>query len=140
VGKGYVVDAIYNTLSKHNEAFVINFGGDIRIKGNKKVMLEDPYDDSKAIGSIDLHDIAIASSNGNKRKTQHGHHLINPKTKKSQNDKIALYVTHKLATFADIFSTALFVTPLELSLKILEQTPGLEALIIESDGTMHKSR
>jgi hypothetical protein len=29
---------------------------------------------------------------------------------------------------------------LELSLKILEQTPGLEALIIESDGTMHKSR
>lgn len=84
--------------------------------------------------------MAIASSSGNKRKFSQGHHLMNPKKGESQGDKIAVYVTHKLGVFADIFSTALFVTPLKKSLEILEKTPWLEALIIWSDGKIFKSQ
>lgn len=140
VGKGYMVDAVYNMLDPHVESFVVNFWGDMRIKGRKKILLEDPYDETKAIGSIVLDGLSIAGSSPNKRRFWSGHHLINPKTKESQNDKIALYVTHRLASFADIFSTALFVSPLEKSLEILEKTKWLEALIVARDGSIYKSR
>ena len=140
VGKGYIVDKIYNMLDARSDEFVINFWGDLRVKGKQDVLLEDPYDDTKSLGNIVIENASIASSTGNKRKLSAGHHLINPKTKESQNDKIALYVTHRLASFADIFSTALFVTPLEKSLEILEKTQWLEALIIGADGSMYKSK
>jgi thiamine biosynthesis lipoprotein ApbE len=89
---------------------------------------------------IELKDSAIASSAGNKRIFQKSHHLINPEKKQSQNDKQAIYVTHTYASFADVFSTALFVTPLEKALKIIAQTEGLEALIIWADGKIYKSK
>lgn len=140
IGKWYMVDKIYNVLKHKVEAFTINFGWDIRVKWTQKIELEDPANRDKTIGNMEISNASIASSAGNKRVFWSSHHLINAKTKESQNDKIALYVTHKLSSFSDIFSTALFVTPLELSLKILEQTPWLEALIIASDGVMYKSR
>jgi len=138
--KWYMVDKIYNILTSHFESFMINFGWDIRVKGSRKIHLEDPNDASKSIGYVDIENISIASSAGNKRKFWNSHHLVNAKTKKSQNDKLSVYVTHKLSSFSDVFSTALFVTPLERAIKILEQTPGLEGLIIASDGKMYKSK
>lgn len=138
--KGYMVDKIYNTLSTHLDEYVINFGGDIRIKWNQIIELEDPDNENKVIGEIELDDMSIASSAWNKRKFKWWHHLINPQTWESQDDKIALYVTHKLASLADVFSTALFVCPLEMSLNILETTKWLEALIVSSDGKIYKSR
>jgi len=140
VGKWYMVDKIYNMLSEKFESFMINFGWDIRLQWYKTIQLEDPNDALKSIGYIDIENISIASSAGNKRKFWNSHHLLNAKTKQSQNDKLAVYVTHKLSSFSDIFSTALFVTPLERAIKILEQIPGLEALIIASDGKMYKSK
>lgn len=138
--KWYMVDKIYNTLTYHLDNFIINFAWDIRVKGSETIHLEDPNDASKSIGYIDIENISIASSAWNKRKFWNSHHLLNAKTKQSQNDKLAVYVTHKLSSFSDIFSTALFVTPLERAIKMLEQTPGLEALIIASDGKMYKSK
>jgi len=140
VWKGYMVDKIFNIISPKVESCIVNFGGDLRVKWSHTIELEDPVDDTKTIGSIELKDISIASSAGNKRVFWNSHHLLNAKTKKSQDDKIAVYVTHKLSSFSDIFSTALFVCPLELSLKILEQTKWLEGLIIAADGKMYKSR
>lgn len=140
VWKGYMVDKIYNTLSPQIEEFVVNFGWDIRVKWKQLIELEDPNDEHRTLGNIEIINKSIASSAGNKRKFQGWHHLIDPKTKTSQQDKIALYVTHNLASFADIFSTALFVTPLEKSLEILEKTKWLEALIIWADGKMYKSK
>ncbi|MDD3144827.1 MAG: FAD:protein FMN transferase [Candidatus Gracilibacteria bacterium] len=139
VGKGYIIDKIYNILDKSFDEFIINFGGDIRVKGKHIIYLEDPFDDKKIIGEIELENCSIAGSSPNKRKLNKGHHLINPKNKESQNDKIALFVTHKLASFSDIFSTALFVTPLDESLKILGKINGLEGLIIDKDGSIYKS-
>jgi len=140
VWKWYIVDKIYNILKKTYSDFIINFGWDIKVKWNHKILLEDPKNDKKTIWNIELENLSIASSSWNKRKTQKWHHLINPKNKNSQNDKIAIYLTHKLSSFSDIFSTALFVTPLEKSLKILNNTPWLEWMIISSDWKIHKTQ
>lgn len=138
--KGYMVDKIYNVLFAHIDEFIINFGGDIRIKWTEIIELEDPLNEKKNLGKIEINNMSIASSAGNKRIFSGWHHLINPKTWENQNDKQTLYVTHKLASFADIFSTALFVCPLELSLKILQKTKWLEGLIISADWKKYKSK
>ena len=138
-GKGYILDLLYNTLSKRYDDFVIDFGWDMRVSWVKKVFLEDPGDASKMLGSITLDNVSIACSAGNKRKIWKKHHLINPRNSDAPDDKIAVYVTHKLWVFADSFATALFVTPLKLAINILEKTPGLEWLIIATDGKIYKS-
>lgn len=138
-GKGYMLDCIYKILAKNHKDFVINFWGDIRVSWTKKIFLEDPYNHTKTIGSVELYDRAIASSAGNKRKIWRGHHLVDPQNIQNQDDKIAVYTTHKFWVFADMFATALFVTPLDLSLKILESVEWLEALIIGIDGKIFTS-
>jgi len=138
-GKGYILDLLYNTLSKKYDDFVIDFGWDMRVSWIKKVFLEDPGDASKMLGSITLDNVSIACSAGNKRKIWEKHHLINPRNSDAPDDKIAVYITHKLWVFADSFATALFVTPLKLAINILEKTPGLEGLIIATDGKIYKS-
>ena len=140
VWKWYMVDKIYNILDSHFQNFSINFWGDIRIKWIENIFLEDPNDDKKSIWSIELDNISIASSSAYKRKTNIWHHLIHAKDKQSQNDKIAIYLTHKLSSFSDIFSTALFVCPLEKSIEILNQVHWLEWLIIAKNWDIYKSR
>ena len=131
---------IYNILDKKIDNFVINFWGDIRIKWEKIVHLEDPKDETKIIGSIILNNSSIASSAWNKRIFWSSHHLLNAKSGRSQDDKLAVFVHHKLACFADIFATTLFVCPLEKSLEILSSIPGLEAMIIAENWEIYKSK
>ena len=140
VGKWYILDIVYNHLDKRYSEFVLNFGGDIRIKWKKEVYLEDPNDTTKSIWVITLQSTSIASSSKTKRTFGWSHHLINPKEKVSVDDKLCIYVTHKLGSFADIFATALFVTPLEKSLDILEKIDWLEALIIIDNWEIYKTR
>jgi len=138
--KWFIVDKIYHILSKRIHNFVINFWWDIRVKWQKNILLEDPKNQGKYIWSVDINNLCIASSSGNKRTFWESHHLINPKTKNSQNEIIWVYVTHKTCVFADSFSTALFVSPIEIWIKILKKMPWLQAMIIMKDGTIHKSK
>ncbi len=139
-GKGYMLDLVSRILSKSHAEFTVNFGGDIRVKWEQKVLLEDPLDIEKTIWEMTLRDMALASSAGNKRKFWKGHHLMNAKQQTSQNDKLTVYVSHRLGVMADIFATALFVTPLRKSLEILEKTDGLEALIISKEWKIFQSK
>ncbi len=138
-GKWYAVDLVYNKLIAYTDDFVINFGWDMRVAGEKTIHLEDPFDVTKTIWSIELNNMSIASSSGNKRKVWTWHHLINPKMRSSEDAILAVYVTHRLWVFADIFSTALFVSPLEISKAVIKKVSGLEAMIILTDGKIYKS-
>ncbi len=140
VWKWYIVDKIFNILDKYYSEFIINFGWDIKVKWKHKILLEDPYDEKKYIWEILLENNSISSSSPFKRKTNKWHHLINPKNSNSQDDKIAIFVLHKLSSFSDIFSTALFVTPLEESIKILWNINWLEWLIISKKWEIFKSK
>ena len=138
--KWFIVDKIYYILDKKINKFTINFWWDIRVKWEKNILLEDPKNPEKYIWSIDIDNISIASSSGIKRTFWESHHLINPKSWESQNEIIAVYVTHKSCVFADSFSTALFVSPIEIGIKILQKMSWLQAMIIMKDGTIHKSK
>gem|GEM_PF-4450322 len=44
---------------------------------------------------------------------------MNPMSGKSVDDKQTIFLTHKLASFSDIFSTALFVSPIDIAITVL---------------------
>lgn len=139
--KWYIVDYIYWLLRQEIQKFTIDFGWDIKVWNQKElVWLEDPMNNNKIIWEIILSNESLCSSNGQKRHFWKNHHLINPFLNSSQNDKISVYVKHKSATLADWFSTALFVTPLELSIEILEKTQWLEWMIITQNWEIFKSK
>ena len=140
VWKWYLVDKIYNYLIKKYQNFIIDFGGDIRVSWSHVIALEDPADTTQSLWSIRLNNMSIASSAGNRRVFHNAHHLINPKTKMSIQDKTAVFITHELSTFSDIFSTALFVSPVDISIKILNSVPGLEWMILMDDWVVHKTQ
>lgn len=140
VWKWYIVDKIYNLLSKHIIDFSINFWWDIRINSKEKVKLEDPLDNKKYIGFLNLNNNSLSSSSWNKRIFWTSHHLINPKNKTSENKIQAVYIQHKLTVFSDIFATALYVTPIEKSVEILSSIWWLEWMIIDTDWNIYKSK
>lgn len=141
IWKGYMVDVIFDNLKKNYNNFVINFGWDIRISWEKReFFLEDPIDNEKFIWKIEIDNLALASSGSSKRKTEKWHHLINPKSGKSTNEVVWVYVTHKFACFADSFATTFFVCPVEISLEILKKISGLEAMIITKNWEIYKSK
>ncbi len=139
VWKWYLVDKIYNYLSKKYHNFIIDFWGDIRVSWIHKIALENP-DTLEDMWEIILDNLSVASSSWNRRKFHNDHHLINPIHKKSISDKKSIFVTHNLSTFSDIFSTALFVSPVDISIKILNSIAWLEGMILMSDGTIHKTQ
>jgi len=109
LGKWYLIDKIYNYLSKKYTKFIIDFGWDIKVKWEYSIDLEDPQNAKKSIWKISLHNSSIAWS------------------------------THPLSIMSDSFATALYVSPLKICKKIIAHTPNLEAYIIMEDWEVLKS-
>lgn len=113
LGKGYLIDQLAHLLDRHtpqDSSYTINAGGDIRHSGTKPltVGLEHPADSTKLLGTVPVHNGAIAASAGNRRQWNKYHHLVDPKTKRPVDSVIASWVLCEEATRADLLATALF--------------------------------
>lgn len=134
LGKWYLVDYLYKIIEKYSDDFIIDFWGDIRVKWSQKIMLEDGKNIWKHIGEIILQDMSIAASSSAKRQFWKYNHLINPKDLAAKQEVRTVYVLHKKALFADIFATAIHVSPLHIWEKILRETPGVSWYIQTHEG------
>ncbi|MFT4326416.1 MAG: FAD:protein FMN transferase [Candidatus Woesearchaeota archaeon] len=129
-GKGYAVDSLKDILNKHKvPTFFINAGGDIYAKGTWDVILENPFDTTKAFGKITLKDSAIACSSPNRRQWKGAHHLIDTQTKNPSHKLSALFVLAKTTSDADAYTTAFITAGLQKA-KILSQTCDTKILAI----------
>jgi thiamine biosynthesis lipoprotein len=149
IGKGWLIEKIRQfLLNEKIKYFSINGGGDIFASSNieepLEFFLENPFNSQEAIGKIYIKDKGIACSSFNRRKWidsntgQNIHHLIDPKTAKPINDIAAVFTYSENALIADIMSTLIYVTPLELSLNIAKKY-NTEYLIIFPGGEFFKS-
>lgn len=141
LGKGYALDNLAKILDRKGiKKYFLNGGGDIKVKGEWKIFLEHPDDNTKTIGYVMLKDQAIASSSANKRNWGKYHHLINPKIGKPSNSDIkSLFVIATKAIDADAYATALFV----MGYKKAKQTAlkeNLQVLIITKDDKLYQSK
>lgn len=121
IGKGWLIDAIKLILLNRNLLyFSINGGGDIYATSDfgKPItfFIENPFEISEYIGTIDLKDSAFACSSPVKRawtttKGSTFHHLVNAATGEVSNEIAAVFTCGPTALAVDTASTCIFISP-----------------------------
>ncbi len=112
IGKGYLIDIVGDLIEGN---FVIDAGGDIKVKGVSQIIgLENPDNTNQVINTIEIKDKSIAGSSGNRRKWGRFNHIIDPFKLESPKEIKAVWVVAETALLADALATALFFTKLEV--------------------------
>lgn len=145
IAKGWVIDRAAELLEKNGYGF-INVGGDIRIFGTLprplNIGIEDPFDQTKMISSIQAKEGAVATSSTVKRrwlvKGKWKHHLIDPRTgSSSEGPIVSATVTAPTALEADVLAKTILLSGKEHGLTIASQK-GCQSVLIDRDGEVLK--
>ncbi len=149
IGKGYAAQVAINTMKALGiSRAAISAGGDLYLLGKKStgpwlVELEHPRWPGRYIERFVAGDLAVATSGDAKQFIEKNgtrySHILDPRTGWPSNDCQSVTVLSDSATEADAFATAVYVMGTKQGLTWVEQQRGLEALIVDSNGIIHKS-
>lgn len=168
IAKGFIVDcaaAVFEKKGIHN--YLINAGGDIRVKGMKslekgqektwRIAIEDPYKQGNYPAVFSLMRGALATS-GNYEKSfgENRHHIILPSMHRSGKEGSGLVLTGSFehtsptvksvsviapnAMQADALATAVSCMPVDVALEFVNAHTELACMIIAEDDSVHKSK
>ncbi len=121
---------------------IINAGGNLNLRGEKngrpwRIGIQDPRDESKLIGKLNITDISIATSGDYQRFfIKDGiryHHILDPKTGYPAKGVISATVIGKSKTSMDGFSSALFILGAEKGAALMKKI-GAEGIIVTDSG------
>jgi thiamine biosynthesis lipoprotein len=101
-GKGYALDRM---LALTTGRAMIDFGGQLIVRGAYEVAIADPADRDKPVLALTIEDVSLSTSSGSE---QPGH-LVDPRTGESLPARGSASVIADDALTADILSTALYV-------------------------------
>jgi FAD:protein FMN transferase len=147
IAQGYVTDRITEILRDQGcDRILADMGcSELRANGRHvdgrpwRVGLADPRRPQTLAVTLDLCDRALCTSGGYGTKFEASgrfHHLFDPATGGSADHYIAVSVFAPSAMIADALSTALYTTPPERGPRLLEQFPGVSALVTRPDGSV----
>lgn len=145
IAKGFIVDEAVKVLKKEGiENALVNVGGDLYALGKGKgggwkIGIRHPRKEGEIIGVLRVENQGVATSGDYERyftlQGKRYSHLIDPRTGRTcQNIPASVTVIAPDSTTADALSTAIFVLGPEEGIKLVEEIPGVETLIILEDG------
>ena len=143
VAKGLAIDMAARELSAFRD-FAIDAGGDLYLSGRNadrelwSVGIRHPRLDGKLIDVLRVSDKAVCTSGDYERKTDDGHHILDPRTKGSAGVAASATVVAPTAMLADAVATAAFVLGPEAGIELCESL-GLEALIVTGNLERHET-
>lgn len=151
IGKGYAADKAKSLLIKKGvQAGIINASGDMNTWGKQpngdhwKVAITNPMDKNKAFALLPLIQGAVVTSGDyEKYVTFNGKrytHIIDPRTGYPASGIISATVFAPKAELADALATSIFVMGINVGLDRINQLPGIECIIIDDKGNIHKSK
>lgn len=120
-GKGYALDRMLALLD--GEA-LINFGGQLLVRGKHDVTIADPANRDTPVLALTLADASLSTSAGA--------HILDPRTGKSAGARGSVSVIANDALAADILSTALYVMGEDDGLR-WAAAHGVAAIFINND-------
>lgn len=141
LAKGYAVQMTARMLEEKGiGGYLINVGGNVRAIGKKadgerwKVGVENPDSNSENayLETLSLENTSLVTSGSYQRYYEYNgkryHHIIDPATLMPSEYYLLVSVHTKDSGLADALSTALFVTPFEEGLALIESLEGVEAM------------
>lgn len=145
IAKGYGVDVVADILEASGiEAYLVEIGGEMRLKGKKlngkdwRIAIEKPITTERAIQRlISIGDNAIATSGDYRNYYEHDgqrySHLINPNTGHPiVHNLVSVSVVHPSSMVADGLATALIVMGFDAAKELVE-AQGIAVLMITKE-------
>ncbi len=152
IAKGYAVDYAASIITKNKAvtSALINAGGNIKVIGTKadgkpwRIGIQDPRNSQEILGILEMKNgQAIATSGDYQRYYEVNGvrycHILDPATGQPARNAISTTAVSSSALTADFFSTLLFVLPHEEAISVVENTPQIEAIIVDSKGEIYVS-
>ena len=138
LAKGFIIDEVVEYLKQQNVVSgFVNAGGDMRIfcrEKSFKIGIQHPRKElNELIDVINVGNGSVVTSGDYERyfikDGKRYHHIIDPLTGYPSKNAISVTVIAKSALMADAYSTALFLLEPEQSLKLAQETEGIDAAI-----------
>lgn len=151
IAKGYVTEMVGEYLEDNGiNNYIINAGGNVKVgkaydKDSYVVGITDPDNTKDIFTKINVNNMSVVTSGSYQRYCMLDdkvyNHVINPVSKYPSNYVKSVTVVGEDSSLCDIYSTYLFLLPLEEGLDIVNKTDGIEAIwyidsdnIVRSDG------
>jgi len=149
VGKGYAVDRAVALLRQQKLTdFMIQSGGDLFVSGSNggrpwKLGIADPRGAHEVFASIELGDGTFSTSGDYERSfVKDGvryHHLIDPDRGEPAHGCRSVTIVTNRAVMADVLSTGVFIMGPNEGMKLIEQLPDVEGVIVTSENEVRVS-
>jgi thiamine biosynthesis lipoprotein len=145
IAKGFIIDEGQKVMKQFPvAASLLNAGGDIGISGLNpsggkwKIAVQDPQEPQQWLAILELEEGGVATSGGYQRyfeeKGQRYHHLLDPREGMPSRGISSVTIIAPDAMQADALATAIFVLGKEKGLAYIENSPGLEGLLVDEEG------
>ncbi|MFT4260514.1 FAD:protein FMN transferase [Microbacterium sp.] len=137
LGKGRLVDLVFDLLGHVPGDLVVDAGGDLRVRGGAvRTALEHPFNSARAIGVVELRDAALCGSAINRRAWGDGlHHVLDARTGQPVRTWAATWALGAETMAADAVATALFFD----GGPALAASWGIEWVRMSTDGRAERS-
>jgi len=149
IAKGYAVDqAVALLRARGVNQGMVAAGGDSRILGDRMgrpwtVGVQDPRDPTEMVALLPLIDTAVSTSGDYERYFEEAgvryHHIIDPGNGDSARELRSVTILGPEGLFTDALSTAVFVLGLERGLELIDELPGVDAVIVNGRGELRYS-
>lgn len=151
ITKGYTTELVGNYLEEKGiHSYIINAGGNVKVgkaynKDNYVIGITNPNNISDIFTKVNINNLSVVTSGNYQRycilDDINYSHIINPITKYPSDYNLSVTVISTSSTIADIYSTYLYLLPVDEGLKIVNNTSDIEAIwyidednIVRSDG------
>lgn len=149
IGKGYIVDRTLDVLvAAGADRVLVDAGGDVATGGPSSgrdpwtVGIHDPHGDTDFLGLVRLGGECIATS-GDYMRTftddRRAHHILDPRTGRSPEATSSVSVVAGTAMDADALSTTVLVLGPAAGVALLEETQGVEGLVVDKEGRQYST-
>ncbi|MDG5469128.1 FAD:protein FMN transferase [Deltaproteobacteria bacterium IMCC39524] len=149
IAKGYAVDRAIAILKQHGVAnAAVNAGGDMYLLGQRmerawRIGIQHPREEKGVLETVQIRNRAVVTSGDYERFFEKDglryHHIFNPQTGMPARDCQSVTIVTDSVALGDALATAVFVLGPKAGLKLLEQFPQAEGLVIAADGSRHNS-
>lgn len=152
IAKGYAADQAVSILREQGvKNAIISLGGNVYTLGRNpqgkpwRIGVQNPENERNTfIGVIETGDETLVTSGAYERYLEVGgkvyHHIIDPATGyPAESDVLSSTIITTQSIDADALSTSIFILGREKGLQLIEQLPGIEAIVIDLDRQVYLS-